>query len=97
MYYLIYIYIYIYESEIKLLSDGVVYIRMVAANIVACWSYCKFWRTVNKYILEVYSCRLMKGYAVSCVSHANVYTQGPPKKCIHTLTKENSTLYNRLL
>ena len=23
--------------------------------------------------------------------------QGPPKKCIHTLTKENSTLYNRLL
>ena len=23
--------------------------------------------------------------------------QGPPKKCIHALTKENSTLYNRLL
>jgi len=23
--------------------------------------------------------------------------QGPPKKCIHTLTKENTTLYNRLL
>ena len=23
--------------------------------------------------------------------------QGPPKKYIHTLTKENSTLYNRLL
>ena len=23
--------------------------------------------------------------------------QGLPKKCIHTLTKENSTLYNRLL
>ena len=23
--------------------------------------------------------------------------QGPPKKCIHTLMKENSTLYNRLL
>ena len=23
-----------------------------------------------------------------------VYVQGPPKKCIHTLTKENSTLYN---
>ena len=23
--------------------------------------------------------------------------QGPPKKCIHNLTKENSTLYNRLL
>ena len=23
--------------------------------------------------------------------------QGPPKKCVHTLTKENSTLYNRLL
>jgi hypothetical protein len=26
-----------------------------------------------------------------------VNIQGPPKKCIHTLTKENSTLYNRLL
>ena len=26
-----------------------------------------------------------------------IYIQGPPKKCIHTLTKENSTLYNRLL
>ena len=25
------------------------------------------------------------------------YIQGPPKKCIHTLTKENSKLYNRLL
>jgi len=25
------------------------------------------------------------------------YIQGPPKKCIHTLTKENSALYNRLL
>jgi len=25
------------------------------------------------------------------------YIQGPPKKCIHTLTKENSMLYNRLL
>ena len=25
------------------------------------------------------------------------HIQGPPKKCIHTLTKENSTLYNRLL
>jgi hypothetical protein len=25
------------------------------------------------------------------------HTQGPPKKCIHILTKENSTLYNRLL
>ena len=24
-------------------------------------------------------------------------TQGPPKKCIHTLTKESSTLYNRVL
>jgi len=24
------------------------------------------------------------------------YIQGPPKKCIHTLTKENFTLYNRL-
>ena len=23
--------------------------------------------------------------------------QGPPKQCIHTLTKENSMLYNRLL
>ena len=23
--------------------------------------------------------------------------QGPPKKCIHTLTKENSKLYKRLL
>ena len=23
--------------------------------------------------------------------------QGPPKKCMNTLTKENSTLYNRLL
>ena len=23
--------------------------------------------------------------------------QGPPKKCVHTLMKENSTLYNRLL
>jgi len=48
---LAYIYIYIYihiTSEIKLFSDGVVYIRMVAANIVACWSYSKFWRTVNK-------------------------------------------------
>ena len=27
----------------------------------------------------------------------NCYIQDPPKKCIHTLTKENSTLYNRLL
>jgi len=27
----------------------------------------------------------------------NGYIQGPPKKCIHTLTKENSSLYNRLL
>ena len=27
----------------------------------------------------------------------NIHVQGPPKKCIHTLTKENSTLYNRLL
>ena len=26
-----------------------------------------------------------------------IYIQGPPKKCIHTLTKENSALYNRLL
>ena len=25
------------------------------------------------------------------------YIQGPPKKCIHILTKENSTLCNRLL
>ena len=25
------------------------------------------------------------------------HIQGPSKKCIHTLTKENSTLYNRLL
>jgi len=25
------------------------------------------------------------------------HIQGLPKKCIHTLTKENSTLYNRLL
>jgi len=28
---------------------------------------------------------------------AETIIQGPPKKCIHTLTKENSTLYNRLL
>ena len=27
----------------------------------------------------------------------SLYIQDPPKKCIHTLTKENSTLYNRLL
>ena len=26
-----------------------------------------------------------------------LHIQGPPKKCIHTLTKENSMLYNRLL
>jgi hypothetical protein len=26
-----------------------------------------------------------------------VNVQGPPKKCIHNLTKGNSTLYNRLL
>jgi len=26
-----------------------------------------------------------------------LFIQGPPKKCIHNLTKENSTLYNRLL
>jgi len=26
-----------------------------------------------------------------------IYIQDPPKKCIHSLTKENSTLYNQLL
>ena len=26
-----------------------------------------------------------------------IYIQDPPKKCTHTLKKENSTLYNRLL
>jgi len=34
----------------------------------------------------------------SCIVVAtDLCIQGPPKKCIHTLTKENSTLYNRLL
>ena len=28
---------------------------------------------------------------------ADIYIQVPPKKCTHTLTKENSMLYNRLL
>ena len=30
-------------------------------------------------------------------THTHTHTQGPPKKCIHNLTKENSMLYNRLL
>jgi hypothetical protein len=31
------------------------------------------------------------------VLNFDIDLQGPPKKCIHNLTKENSTLYNRLL
>ena len=37
-----------------------------------------------------------RGFPPSALS-ARLYIQGPPKKCKHTLTKENSTLYNRLL
>ena len=52
-------------------------------------------------------CRSVVGcvrHATKCgiLTHLNCYvlyiSTGPPKKkCIHTLTKENSTLYNRLL
>jgi len=44
--------------------------------------------------VRVCVCVCVYVYVCVCVC---VYTQGPPKKCIHTLTKENSTLYNLLL
>ena len=48
----------------------------------------------------VYKWGSIKGNSFSLGVHSVVFQveiQGPPKKCIHTLTKENSTLYNRLL
>ena len=46
-------------------------------------------------------CQLHFQYSADACSrqyiYIYIYIQGPPKKCIHTLTKENSTLYNRLL
>jgi hypothetical protein len=37
----------------KLLSDGVVMVVMVAANIVTRWSYSKLQKSVSKYLLAV--------------------------------------------
>jgi len=45
--------------------------------------------------VTVNSCCKFVGRSEGCVIY--IYIQGPPKKCIHTLTKENSSLYNRLL
>jgi len=36
-------------------------------------------------------------YSADCNVTTALHIQVPPKKCIHTLTKKNSTLYNRLL
>ena len=38
-----------------------------------------------------------RGRTAQLTSKVAFYIQGPPKKCVHTLTKENPTLYNRLL
>ena len=41
--------------------------------------------------------KMRKSWPVEGSAPWKIYIQGPPKECIHTLTKENSTLYNRLL
>jgi hypothetical protein len=46
----------------------------------------------------IYKPRELAGHGLRwAAAPKNMYIQGPPRKCIHTLTKENSTLYNRFL
>ena len=50
--------------------------------------------TVAQYFYRnTFICNFFKTTFPLCI----INIQGPPNKCIHTLTKENSMLYNRLL